>query len=211
MRPLEILIPILTAIYIAYPLVARSKHPAWMNILPLVTVVLVIIHLATEKYRWQMVPIYIFVAVTAIFAGISLVTLSTGQFTRLSWQAAGIMLSLILLGLATALPVLLPVPKLLEPDGPYKIGTTTLYFTDDSRKEIYSGKDEPRKFLAQIWYPAKLEADAKPVPWMTNADIFAPETAKNLGFPPFFINHAALATTSAYREAPPDLSGCCSY
>ena len=59
------------------------------------------------------------------------------------WTASASLTALILVALASALPVLLPVPRFPRPAGTYQVGTTIQEFVDESRQEIYSGRDEP--------------------------------------------------------------------
>jgi hypothetical protein len=45
-------------------IVPRIKRPRWMTFLPSLVVLLVLIHLVLEGYRWQMVPAYALTALT---------------------------------------------------------------------------------------------------------------------------------------------------
>jgi dienelactone hydrolase len=208
MRPLEILIPIILAIYVLWPLTARKRPPA-VGVLPAFALVVVVTHSRVEGMRWQMYPLY---AISAVAFLISLVDFLKAQkatdVTRPKGQnLAGLILTLILLAVSTVIPALLPVPSLLPPGGPYAIGTRTVVLTDLSRKEIYSGKDEPRKFMLEIWYPAMPpELGAKPAPWMPEAKIVAPAIADYIHLPHFFLDHLALANSSAYENIPANRS-----
>ena len=106
-----------------------------------------------------------------------------------------------LLALATALPILLPVPAIPTPSGPYPIGTRIYELTDSSRKEMYSGKDEARRFMIQVWYPSEADGSGERSPWMENADVFAPSISSFLDLPPFFLDHLALVKVPAYKDA----------
>src|SRR5215208_314262 len=55
MRPLEILIPILLAVYLLW----RSPRPLAIRLGPAAAMILVIVHFAVEGYRWQMILIYL--------------------------------------------------------------------------------------------------------------------------------------------------------
>ena len=58
MRPIEITIPILLAIYLLWPLVTRHARPVVIKLIPPLTLLLTLVHFTTEGYRWQMVPAY---------------------------------------------------------------------------------------------------------------------------------------------------------
>ena len=63
MRPLEILTPIVLAIYLLYPLTGRKRTPA-VGLLPAFAFVIVATHANVEGMRWQMIPLYAFTIVT---------------------------------------------------------------------------------------------------------------------------------------------------
>ena len=190
MRPLEISIPVLLAVYLIW----RHPRPLWIQLLPLLTLVIALIHIPVEGYRWQMIPLY---ALTAILTTSSLIKIfGTGD-----WKPIASYLTLVLVIIATALPTLLPVPRIPTPSGPYKIGTRTFEMVDKSRKEIYSGKDEPRRYMIQAWYPANVKPTDKRAPWMENAKIFAPAIATYIELPSFFLDHLALVKLPAYKDA----------
>ncbi len=208
MRPFEVLIPLLLAIYLVWPVVTGCKRPRTVNILPAVTLVVMIVHLLIEKYRWQMVPLYVFVFVACLFSLRALLRPQAGPFQRLSRGALGIYGGILVLGLFTALPALLPVPQVPALTGPYKVGTLTMMLTDPARKEIYSqNPDEPRKFMIQIWYPALPAVGAQTAPWMPDAQVYAPALARMFHLPSFFLDHLALAHASAYSDAPLNPAG----
>jgi predicted dienelactone hydrolase len=198
MRPLEILIVVLLALHLVWP----PARPAAIRYLPVVAVLAVFMHLAIEGYRWQMLPLYILAGTLAVTG-----LLRAGSGRDLSVAASYLTLGLV--AVSTALPILLPVPRLAKAGGPLQVGTTILTLTDDSRREIYSGEDEPRRFMIQVWYPAEPDRQDAAAPWMQRADVFGPAISEFLHFPPFFLDHLALVKTSAYADAPlaPSSSG----
>ncbi len=202
MRPFEILIPILLAIYILWPLITRQPRPAPIKFIPLLTLLLNLAHFAFEGYRWQMIPLYVLTAATAALSLPTLFKSDSATRPPRGWKVAASLLTLILLAVSTAVPALLPVPRVADPSGPYQIGTQTIVLTDASRRELYSGQDEPRKFMIQIWYPAVPRPSNVHAPWMNRADIFAPSIAEYFEFPGFFLDHLALARSPAYQDAP---------
>jgi predicted dienelactone hydrolase len=186
MRPLEFVIPLLPAIYLLVP----GPRSFIIRILPTSALLLILIHFFVEGYRWQMLPIY---ALTLILAATT--------FFSLDVKPPASYMTLILLAISTAIPILLPVPSIPTPSGPYQVGTRIYELTDPARKEIYSGKDESRRFMIQIWYPSEIEAGDQRAPWMSKAEIFAPAIAGQIGMPSFFLNHLALVKIPAYIES----------
>ncbi len=185
MRPLEIITPVLLAVHLLW----RAPRPTPIRFLPLAALFLLLIHFAVEGYRWQMIPLY---ALTLILA--------TLAFFHVEIKTVASFLTVTLLALSTALPILLPVPRIASPSGPYVVGTRIYELTDDSRHEIYSGKDEPRRFMIQIWYPSESDSSAERAPWMADAKIYAPAIADHIGLPSFFLDHLALVKIPAFKE-----------
>jgi predicted dienelactone hydrolase len=186
MRPLEIMIPILLAAYLLW----RRPHPLWIRLLPGLVLIATVTHLITEGYRWQMIPLYLFTAI--------LVALS---FWGVELRRVRSVLISFLLAVATALPILLPVPSIPKPNGPYQVGTHIYELTDASRPEIYSGKYNARRFQIQVWYPSEPSPSDERAPWMARADIFAPAIATYIHMPSFFLDHLALVKMPAYKES----------
>ena len=190
MRLLEIFIPILLAVYLIW----KHPRPMWVRLLPALTLLISLAHFAIEGYRWQMVPLY---TLTALL-GISSLIKINGQT---DWKPVASILTLVLVAISTALPVLLPLPRIPTPSGEFGVGTFSYEMVDESRKEIYSGKDEARRYMIQIWYPADVNPTDKRAPWMENAEIFAPAIATYIDLPSFFLDHLTLTDIPAYSNA----------
>lgn len=190
MRPLEILIPILLAVYLIW----KHPRPMWVRFVPAITLLISLAHFAIEGYRWQMVPLY---TLTALL-GISSLIKINGQT---DWKPVASILTLVLVAVSTALPVLLPIPHIPTPSGEFGVGTLSYEMIDESRQEIYSGKDEARRYMIQIWYPADVKPTDKRAPWMENAEIFAPAIATYIDLPSFFLDHLTLTDIPAYTNA----------
>jgi len=186
MRPLEIAISILLAVYLFW----SKPRPLAVQFAPALALLLALIHLAAEGYRWQMIPLY---ALTILLAAPILFHAEIPSPVRY--------VALAVLAVAIALPALLPVPNIPKPSGNYSIGTAAYEMTDISRKEIYSGKDEARRFMIQVWYPAAVKPTDKNAAWMPRADVYAPVISTFLELPPFFLNHLALVKVPAYQNA----------
>ena len=199
MRPLEILTPIILAVYLLYPLTGRKRPPA-VGLLPAFALVVLATHANVEGMRWQMVPLYAF-TVAALLTSIP-AFFRTTQTETPPGRPLRVLLGLGLLALSTALPILLPVPSIPNPGGAYQVGTRIYELTDPSRRELYSGRDEARRFQIQVWYPAEVKSLDERATWMANADVFAPSISEDiLGLPSFFLDHLALVKVPAFIDA----------
>ncbi len=187
MRPLEIIIPLLLLIYLLW----KAPRPQIIRLTPVAALALTLLHFTLEGYRWQMIPLYVLTLILTILPAF-----------RFDIKPVASFLTLGLLAVSTALPMLLPVPKVATPSGPFAVGTTTYEFTDSSRKELYSGKDEARRFMVRAWYPAEVTSTAKHAQWMSEPKIYAPAIAGFLDLPSFFLDHLALSISPAYLDVP---------
>ena len=190
MRFLEFTLPVLLSIYLIWP----HPRPMFIRLAPSLTAIFTLIHLGMEGYRWQMIPLY---ALTFLLVISSLIKINSAT----DWKTIASSLTLILLALSTAVPILLPVPKIPAPSGPYQIGTSIFEMTDTSRQELYSGRDEARRFMIQVWYPADVKDTDTRALWMSNAEIYAPAIATYINLPSYFLNHLALVEIPAYKDA----------
>ena len=186
MRPLEIIIPILVSLYLVW----QRPRPFWLRLLPAFAFIALVLHLIVEGYRWQMIPLYALTLMQMLLS-----------FFGAELKRLGSFLTLILLAVSAALPVLLPVPSFPASSGPYQVGTRIYELTDLGRQEIYSGKIEPRRFQIQVWYPSEPGSSDVRAPWMAKAEIFAPAIAKYIRMPSFFLDHLTLVRTPAYQES----------
>jgi len=185
--------------------VPRSKRPRWMAFLPSLVVLLVLIHLASESYRWQMVPAYALTALTFLATMRGIMpraepqgkTLSRG---RRAFTIIGTVLGLLVLIIAAALPALFPVFRLSEPTGPHAVGTQYFYWGDEGRLDTYTpDPDDYREVSVQVWYPAELTGDEEPIRYMRKEAGRA--FAEFLDLPSPLFDHFALVRTHAYLNA----------
>jgi predicted dienelactone hydrolase len=178
----------------------RTRLVQWLSLVAGASVVL---HLALEGTRWQMVPAY---ALAIVFAVISLRAMqdeSSEPAVGLWLRRMGAGGSLLLLGVSAACAVVLPVFDLAPPEGAFGVGTTTLYLVDSSRSEIITERpDDRRELVVQMWYPARISAEvaAEPAPYIT------PEVgaayAEKYGLPAFATSHLDRVETHAYQDVP---------
>ncbi len=179
------------------------RRPRWVDFLPRTAVILLIIQLVAEGYRWQMLPAYLLVV--ALFL-VTLPRLWKPVPTEKKWSGWGIaggVLGLLVWLVALALPYLLPVPKLPEVMEPYFIGTQTFHLVDDSRDEIYT--DDPadkREIMMQIWYPTDPDAKGETAVYLEDLDVMGAVLAERLNLPPFLLDHINLTKLHALKDVP---------
>lgn len=213
MRTLEFSLILLFALWLLWPLFT-TRRPLLYILLPLAGVLLMLLHLAVEGYRWQMLPLYALTLAAALIQGLSAGRTSgrrlpTRQTPGTAQNLLRALLGLLLLGAAAGLPLILPVPGLPTPSGPYAVGTFTQELSDPQRLEVYSDEPgRPRRIIVQVWYPASPAPGSRPAPWLEPMGVYGPAISGWLGLPSFFLDHVALARTHSFPDAPlADLPG----
>ena len=194
MRPLEVLILLaqLGAGVWLYARPAADGAAALVLLAPL----LILLHVAVERPRWQMGPAYVQAA--------GLLLLWLGDWLYLLRNGWFILFGLLHFVLAALLPYLLNVPRLPRPTGPYAVGTRSFYLVDGARTDIFSEDGAARReLMAQVWYPAaRPRRWARRAPFMANFAVGGPAIARKFGFPPFSLRHLGLVRTHSFPDAP---------
>jgi predicted dienelactone hydrolase len=202
MRPFEILLSganLLAFLSLVLPLPLSLR---WMRYAAPFALLIVLLQIAVEGMRWQMVPAYglaglFFVLwLPAMFGPGSL---HIGRFAA----TAGIGLGVLGLVLAIAPPLIFPVFHFPQPTGPYAIGTLTYHWADASRPELFTtDPDDHRELMVQVWYPARNEPSAPRAPYIQDAEHVTPALARLTKFPGFLFSHFKYVTTHAVSAAP---------
>jgi len=193
----------------------RQKRPRIFIYLPFLAVVLILIHLLVEQYRWQMVPAYLW---CLLFVCLSLYQLmrktdAEGRKPRRGLRVFAVILTalgVILFLLSAAIPWFFPVVHFPKPTGAYAVGTTTMHFVDSSRPEVFTeDPDDHREFMVRVWYPAEPSPGAKPIPYWEKANIVGAVRIEDdfqrwglTWMPTYFFNHFSLMKTNSYPDAP---------
>jgi predicted dienelactone hydrolase len=202
MRFFEIMIPIILALTFFWPHFRREHNPVY-NVLPALNIALLAAHLLSEGWRWQMIPLYLFVLIVFL-VNFPKLYLEKGKEPL---PRPGLVRSLglaLLLAVSAALPTLLPVPAIPQPGGPLTVGSASFELVDESRSDPYAPTPSLRRLMIQAWYPALPGPDDKIAPWMDSADLFAPSLAAFIDMPPWFLDHLVHTKTNSYQNAIPD-------
>ncbi len=203
MRLFEFILLILDAVLLLWLLISVHRPRYVLVVITIVTLLVLVIHLLTEGFRWQMTLVYLLTAALLLAAWVQ--THSASEKERPAWRIAIVgFVGFVILVLAAALPVVLPVPNLPEPTGLYAIGTTTYHMIDGDREEIFG--DNPggdRELMLQVWYPAEPGSSTTQAPYFDQLDVAASVLAERLGLPSFFMGHLDLVDTHAMIDATP--------
>jgi len=173
----------------------------------IITAIVVLCHLLVERSRWQMVPAYLFAVFLFSVCMHSILNKGKkkpgpssilGRLLRIS----GISLTFLLLLLTSVPPLFLPVFSISKPSGPHHVGTSTLFFTDNSRLDIHSEEiNKYRELSVRVWYPAVLDGHEKSIPYMKAEEARA--LAELYHMPSFLLGHFTRVKTDSYLNATP--------
>ncbi|TCZ78433.1 carboxylic ester hydrolase [Paenibacillus albiflavus] len=162
---------------------------------------LVIVQIAVEGGRWEMVPAYLtpLLLTTYIFLG----KRKEGGRSRIAVIIQTGLLSVYLL-VSVVLPSVLPVFSFEKPTGPYAVGTAVYHWIDEQRRETYSDNpDDKRELMVQFWYPAATEEGGKEMStYLQNSSKMAEAISSNMmDLPSFTLSHLGLVKTHSIQEA----------
>lgn len=153
----------------------------------LVGLLLMVVHLVTERHRWQMFPAYILFVLAFCFWVASVFGLWVTRLPdllRIFLAITGIMLWFV----AVFISYRIPIFRLPPTTGPYPVGTT--FFTVENNTS--DGKNKSPNVVIQVWFPAQA-ADSRPVPYLPHA--------------PFPWDWLRLVPTQSILDAPPAIEG----
>ena len=117
MRTFEILVLAGLTLVVLGALVPRGQRPRWLRAIPALLVVLTVGHLALERYRWQMVPAYLLVALVGLLEWRRSKT-PTGRRIGVG-RVFGVVGAILVTGLAAFLGAGVPIFSYPPPSGPY--------------------------------------------------------------------------------------------
>ena len=201
MRPLEILILALSALWFMLPNLTRRRGiRQGVGLLLAMTVPW---QIAIEGYRWQMVPAYALAALIALGTWWEFIGPPEDFTPPQRGRGVGRALGGLVGVAAIALPVVLPVVSLPEPDGTYPVGTFSLHLVDESRRETYGLRPGgPRELMVQVFYPADPGPEAETGPWIEDLGAVGSSLAAIFDVPSFSFDHLALTDTHTFPDAP---------
>lgn len=134
------------------------------RIINVIALILLVVHLGFEGYRWQMGLTYIlFILLTAFTIkpfNEEKVTLVSANNKRKVKKLLYIFFILIYMFSSLGLVTIMPVFQLPEPTGPFEVGMNSRHLIDESR---HDSKQKARELMIQIWYPAELKDNSKDI------------------------------------------------
>ena len=150
MQSFEVLFLLVLAVGIARLLLGPVHPRLAYSTIVVVGLGLVVLGIASEGLRWQMVPAYV---------GFGALTIASWKKsdTKAVWRGLGALPLLLLLSASALLSHTLPVFSLPVPSGPYGVGTFAYSVTDYARRERYS-PTRNREVYVEVWYPAEKSA-----------------------------------------------------
>ncbi|MAW94095.1 MULTISPECIES: hypothetical protein [unclassified Leeuwenhoekiella] len=159
-------------------------------------IVLILLQLVIEGYRWQLIPAYVLTLILVVrirFANAE----NPFRFSVLSVSRS--LGFLILLVPAWLLPLVLPVFELPEPRGPFSVGTNDIHLKTNRPEPITENPDDKRELMLKVWYPA-LAVDTPSETYVPGAgrDAFA----LKYGLPASALNYLDYVKTYAHPKAP---------
>ena len=195
MRSFELIILLIVTV-LPFTTKNLSKYIRPLYIL-LILGILLSFHLTLEKWRWQMIPSYLF---TLVLAWCHYRKCSFFHGSLLRKIGSGFALTIGLL-FAWSLPYILPVFNLPSPTGTYQIGSEYLHLKTDRQEEITEYTDDKRELMIKVWYPASVNNEETEA-YLNDGDRFG--FAEKYGLPESTFNYLNNVETHTYKS--PDVA-----
>jgi len=205
MRLLEILILIINLPFIFHLFFPKNQVAIWVRLLPVTGVVIILVHLFVEGYRWQMFSAYLLSAFFLLLVLINYFSKSKPQIIQNKILSVAIgTLAIVFLCSSAVLGTLLPVFKLPQPTGTYLVGTVSYHWIDESRDELLTDDhNDKREIMVQIWYPAaETDNPQSNYYWQDYGEAMGPSLARDQRLPKFLFSHFDCVKTNAMLDAP---------
>ena len=210
MRPFEIMLVVLIAIYLFSLFLGKARRNSLLNWISIGLLVITAVHILFEGMRWQMFIAYLFAVAIMLKALMSNAwNNEVNNNDKPQKKSRRIILSLvatfglIALGLNVALASLLSIPKMPTPTGPYEVGTTFLHLIDIEREETATvDSTDMRSLWVQAWYPAEQTKSFERMPVLPKSEKWMVGMLHNLGLPKFVPQHWSLIKSHSYLDAP---------
>ncbi|MFG1794471.1 alpha/beta hydrolase family protein [Nocardia sp. NPDC049149] len=161
----------LGAIAYAVTAIASRRLARWGTLVLLpVLVVGGVAQWIVEGFYWQFVPTYVLVCAAT---GLVVAQRDRGPQTRWRRRAVvvargGVGILVVVAGIAW---LLVPVPNLPRPTGPYAVGTEVFRLVDPQRPETATDSaDDHRNVVVQAWYPADPAVSGTPSTYLDGLD-----------------------------------------
>lgn len=198
---------ILTCLAIAwfcFGFVRGEWQRSFYGVLATVTAASLGIGLIFTSWTWTLVPVsaYLFAAtVFYLFKMRKQRSASKAKTSRTLRVLTSIPLALFLIA-SIALPAyILPDVRFEQPGGPYSVGTTTIYLTDQSRLETRTDAEgDFRQLPVQIWYPANVDGEAR-APYHSESEVFIDSLSEEMGLPGLLFTGLERARTNSWLGA----------
>ena len=200
MKPIEIALFGITSLTLILKCHPKFRNNTFVNYLPFLAGVLIPIQILMEGYRWQMVPIFVFIG-GLIIVDISQIKRQQGKENLIPKKFVRntcIALAFLLLVISFIFPILLPVVDLPNPGGLYGIGRTSLRLVDLARQEIYTAEtNDHRNLLVTIWYPAQTDKETPFCTYWDKKGIIGKAYSINAGMGDFWYSHLSIVNTNS--------------
>ncbi|RUT28745.1 hypothetical protein EJP77_17280 [Paenibacillus zeisoli] len=199
MRLLELISVSCNLFFLAVMILRRFRNTSMSVLSAATSLIMALLQIMFESYRWQMVPNYILTIGLVLYA---INILFRGNHTpkdnvateKYKLRAIGKSVLLGISCLITLLPPLaLPVFRFEAPTGSYAVGTIQYHWTDSSRN---------RELNIQVWYPADHTAGRPHASYSPDLNDLAEGLSKTYSIPKFLFDYIGLVQTPAYLKAP---------
>lgn len=181
--------------------IPKLRQSVIFKMMPILTGIVILLHLLFEGQRWQMVPMYVLTGAATIVALILIVKKKALLIKGKVLRGFLSVLFIVVIFISGLLVTLLGVVNLPEPSGTYEVGTKIFEMVDDTRQEQFTKDDDNRSILVKVWYPAEIDEDMKVEKYWDSEGVTGEAYSLNAGMGTFWYSHLAVSDTNSYIDA----------
>ena len=189
----------LAVIFNCLPKKKFGKYALWAGY---IAVFFVAIDILSGNFRWQMIIAYSLALLMLVLPRFRKSNDSNTKWWSKLFFAGYVMLSILLLAIAIILPSAFVMFELPTPSGKYAVGVKDIHLVDKERKEtLTEDENELRQLMVRAWYPAIIDNDSNPEPFVKDIEPVYEIFKRSLPIPKFILSHLKKIPSHSYLDA----------
>ena len=191
---------VIAVILNALPHKTFNKYALWAAY---AAVVMTLLDIVFGNFRWQMILAYTLSVLMVILPRLRKPNdEKTGWFHKLLYGGY-VLLLLLITSIAFVLPKAFIMFDLPEPSGTYQVGIQDIHLIDSNRPEPETeDTNDHRELMLRVWYPASVEDDATPEPFVREIEPAHQIFSRWVPMPEFTLSHLKKIESHSYLNAP---------
>lgn len=190
----------ITVVLNSLPYKTFHKYASWVAY---VSLGLGLLDIVLGNFRWQMVLAYTFSILMVIFIRFRKPNDENTRWFQKLFFSGYVLVTVLISIIAIILPKAFVMFELPAPSGKYQVGIQDIHLIDNSRPELETeDQKDHRELMLRVWYPATVEADSTPQPFIREIEPPHQIFSRWVPLPAFALSHLKKIESHSYLNAP---------